>query len=45
MNKMRNIYSILNMNEDQINTFICSINEGYTNEEAINAINRSNNHV
>ena len=45
MNEMINIYSVLNMNDDQMNTFICLINEGYTNEEAINAINLSNNEV
>ena len=47
MIKMRNIYSILSMkkilimNKDEMNTFICLINAGYTNEEAINAINLS----
>ena len=43
MIEMKNIYGVLNMNDDQMNTFICLINEGYTNEEAINAINLINN--
>ena len=43
MKKMLNIYNVLNMNDEEMNTFICLINDGYTNEEALNAINISNN--
>ena len=43
MREMRNIYNVLNMHEEEINTFISLINEGFTNEEAMNAINISNN--
>ena len=41
MIKMINICKILRMNEDSINTYICLIKEGYTNKQAIEAINLS----
>ena len=41
MRKIRIVMQILNMNEEEMNTFICLIEEGYTNQQAINAINLS----
>ena len=35
------IHEILNFNDDQMNTYFSLINEGYTDEEVIDAINLS----
>lgn len=43
MNKMQNMNTLLTMNQDQINTFKDLMNEGFSMEEATNAINLSNN--
>ena len=39
--KMTNVYKILRMNEESLNTYICLIKEGYPNEQAMKVINLS----
>ena len=38
MEKMRNIYEILKMNQDEMDKYISLIDDGYTDEQAIYAV-------